>query len=69
MPIKPKPYMLKCPSCRYIKVVDIKSDSISPMDMLAISSQCPRCATRMEYQPPSVVSLALSYIKRGLKKR
>ena len=48
MPIAPKPYKLKCTECGYSKIVKIKSDALTPMDMLAMSTKCSKCEAEME---------------------
>lgn len=48
MPMKPKPYKLKCPKCNYSKVVNIQSDAINIMDMIKMSTTCPECKTEMQ---------------------
>jgi peptide subunit release factor 1 (eRF1) len=37
MPVKPQPYIAKCPKCGYEKVVRHESDAISSFPM------CPKC--------------------------
>jgi len=46
--IKPPPHKLKCPKCNYSKVVNIKSDALSMMDMMEMSTTCPKCKTEMQ---------------------
>jgi DNA-directed RNA polymerase subunit RPC12/RpoP len=48
MPIAPKPYKLKCPNCGFSKIVKIKSDLLSPTDLINMSDKCPKCSAKME---------------------
>jgi len=48
MPIKPAPYKLKCPKCRYSKIVNLSSDALSFKDMLQMSTTCPKCSNEMQ---------------------
>ena len=44
--IKPKPFKLICPKCKYTKIIRPQSDSFNIMDAVDI---CPRCAVPMKY--------------------
>lgn len=46
--IAPTPYKLVCPKCGYSKIVSIKSDSLSPKDLMNMSPICPKCKEEME---------------------
>lgn len=46
--IAPTPYKLICPKCGYSKVVKIKSDCLSPKDLMAMSPICPKCKEIMD---------------------
>jgi DNA-directed RNA polymerase subunit RPC12/RpoP len=48
MPIAPKPYKLVCPNCGFSKIVKIKSDVLSPKDIMSMSKKCPKCSSEME---------------------
>ena len=48
MPVKPNPYRLVCPKCGFSKVVTLKSDVLSPKDLMAMSSICSKCGEQME---------------------
>jgi Zn finger protein HypA/HybF involved in hydrogenase expression len=48
MPIAPKPYKLKCQKCGYSKIVKIKSDALTPMDILVMTTTCSKCKAEME---------------------
>jgi predicted nucleic-acid-binding Zn-ribbon protein len=49
MPIRPKPYRLKCPKCGYSKRVQLSGDCLpsTPSDIWAMSSSCPVCKSTM----------------------
>ena len=49
MPIRPKPYRLKCSKCGYSKRVQLSGDVLpsKPSDILAMSRTCPICKSRM----------------------
>jgi len=55
MPIPPKPYKLECPKCGYSKVVKIRSDALTPTDLLQMSSTCPKCGSQMEKKEVSLI--------------
>ena len=46
--IAPQPFKLKCPKCRYTKVIKPKSDVITPEVLI---NSCPKCGSRMEKVP------------------
>jgi len=50
MPIRPKPYRLKCSKCGYSKRVQLSGDCLpsTPSDLWAMSRTCPVCASTME---------------------
>lgn len=48
MPVKPNPYRLVCPKCGFSKVVTLKSDVLSPKDLIAMSPVCSKCKEQME---------------------
>ncbi|BCZ17967.1 hypothetical protein NHP190003_12490 [Helicobacter sp. NHP19-003] len=48
--VAPRPYKLKCP-CGYSKIVALKSDVLSPADLMAVSSTCPKCGKAMQKVP------------------
>ncbi|MDD3008999.1 MAG: hypothetical protein PHQ70_09045 [Arcobacter sp.] len=48
MAIRPNPYKLICPKCGYSKVVSLKSDCISPKDLISMSPVCPKCKEQMD---------------------
>ena len=48
--IKPQPYKLICPKCKYRKTVNPKSDMLDARDIWQI---CPKCDTPMERAEPS----------------
>ncbi|CRF41702.1 hypothetical protein [Helicobacter ailurogastricus] len=47
MPLPPKAYKLKCP-CGFSKIIAPKSDALSPVDLMAMSSTCPQCGQQMQ---------------------
>lgn len=63
MPIKPNPYKLICPKCRYSKVVSPKSDVLSPIDLIAMSSICPKCKGQMEKDNLNIIDEILTLLK------
>ena len=48
MPVKPNPYRLVCPKCGFSKVVTLKSDVLSPKDLIEMSQVCSKCKEQME---------------------
>ena len=48
MPVKPTPYKLVCSKCGFSKVVTLKSDVLSPKDLISMSPVCPKCKEQME---------------------
>lgn len=48
MPVKPNPYKLVCPKCGFSKVVTLKSDVLSPKDLIAMSPVCSKCGEKMQ---------------------
>lgn len=49
MPIRPKPYKLKCSKCGYSKRVQLSGDVLpsKPSDISAMSRTCPICKSTM----------------------
>jgi len=43
--IKPQAFKLKCPNCKYERLVRPKSDSLNIMDII---QHCPKCNILME---------------------
>jgi hypothetical protein len=58
--IKPKPYKLVCRNCGYSKVVQPKSDVLSPIDMFR---RCKQCEALMNKEPLYREKI-LEFIKR-----
>jgi hypothetical protein len=48
MPIKPNSYKLVCPKCGFSKVVALKSDCLSPKDLMNMSPICSKCQSQMD---------------------
>ena len=60
MPIAPKPFTYECSKCGYRKLVEIKSDSFSPIDLIKMIPKCPKCGGKMERKEPNF----LDYLKK-----
>ena len=60
MPIAPKPFAYKCSMCGYRKLVEIKSDSLSPIDLIKMIPKCPKCGGKMKRKEPNF----LDYLKK-----
>lgn len=46
--IKPEPYVYKCPSCKWEKVVAPKSDALTPGDYFESCPECGNMELKME---------------------
>ena len=63
MPVKPNPYRLVCPKCRFSKVVTLKSDVLSPKDLIAMSPVCSKCKEQMERKDTNILDNIFSIFK------
>lgn len=61
--IKPNPYKLICSKCGYSKVVSPKSDVLSPIDLIAMNSICPKCKGQMEKNNLNIIDEILTLLK------
>ena len=57
MPIAPKPFTYVCKKCGYIKYVNIKSDALTPIDIVNLSPICPKCSSKMDKKTPTILDL------------
>ena len=48
MPMKPRPFKMKCPKCSYSKIIQLSRDTLDVTDMIEISKKCPYCSVKME---------------------
>ena len=46
--IKPKPINFKCSECGYNRIVKIKSDCLTFMDLVNLNDICPKCHNKMD---------------------
>ena len=63
MPVKPNPYRLVCPKCGFSKVVTLKSDVLSPKDLIAMSPVCSKCKEQMERKDTNILDNFFSIFK------
>ena len=63
MPVKPNPYKLVCPKCGFSKVVTLKSDALSPKDLIAMSPVCSKCKEQMERKDTNILDNIFSIFK------
>jgi len=48
MPLPPKPFKYVCKNCGFKRIVRIRSDALSPLDLLKLNSTCPKCGKEMD---------------------
>ena len=48
MPIPPKPFKYVCRNCGYKRIVIIRSDALSPLDVLKLNSTYLKCGNKMD---------------------
>lgn len=46
--IAPQPFKYVCPKCGHTRVVKIKSDALTPVNLLKLNSSCPICESTMD---------------------
>lgn len=64
MSVKPNPYKLVCSHCGHTKIVSPKSDVLSPKDLIAMSSICPKCKGQMERKSLNLLDDIFSVFKK-----
>lgn len=68
MAVKPNLYKLVCPKCGYSKVVSLKSDCLSPKDLISMSPVCEKCKEQMQRRSVDKLDSAIDSLFSIFKK-